>query len=105
MGAIEKFGLSATLNDFSQKQFEGFQMGVIVASRDAFVSFNPSTNDGVSASAFVRGQTVRKAIEAGILTGVTVQQVDELKPHIVTWLADEIQKHVKTVMTAPIDPN
>jgi len=105
MAAIAKYDLSVILNDFSQKQFEAFQMGAIVASRDSFVAFNSSTHDGVSATAMVRGQTVRKAIETGILTGITVEQVDGLKPYVVAWLADEVQKHVKFVTTAPVDPN
>ncbi len=100
-----KYGVSIELFDFSQKMFELYQMAVIKASRDAYVSFSDSNGAGVSAQAVVRGETVRKAIQFEIIKGIEIKDVDTLKPYVVTWLADEIQAHVKKVTTAPPDPN
>ncbi len=54
-----KYGVTITLNDFNQKSFELYQKAVVIASRDAFVSFDGG--NGVSASAHVNGETVREA--------------------------------------------
>ena len=100
---ISKHDVTAQLYDFSQSAFETFQMATIKASRDAYFAFNDST--GVTAVAKVRGETVRSAIQTGILKGVDIKDVDTLKPYVVAWLADEIQKHVKKISSAPEDPN
>lgn len=100
-----KFGITICLRDFSQKTFEQYQLAVIKASRAAFVQFSETTNDGVSATAYVRGETVREAIRHEIVSGLEIKEVDDLKPYVVSWLANVIQVHVKNVTTAPPDPN
>ena len=102
---IEKYGVAIHLHDFGQKTFEKYQMAVIRASKEAFVQFSQTTNDGVTATAFVRGETVREALKAGIISGIEPKDIDEMKPYVVSWIADEIQNHVKLITTAPTDPN
>lgn len=99
-----KYGLTVKLHDFGQKTFEAFQNTTIKAARDAFYAFGDG-NTGVTASASVRGETVRGAVRLGILTGITLAEIDEMKPHIVDWLANEIKLHVTNVTTATTDPN
>lgn len=102
---IKRFDLSLSLQDFSQGQFEKYQIETIKASRDAYVLFTDQ-GSGVTASAKVRGEVVRSAIRNGIISvGITPEEVDGLKPYLVEWLADEIRKHVTQVTTAPADPN
>lgn len=99
----QKYGIDAHFHDFSQKQFEQYQKETIKASRDAYFAFSES--NGVSAVAVVRGETVRAAIRFEILTGLTLDEVNSLKPYVVEWIADEVRKHVTLVTTAPADPN
>lgn len=99
----QKYGLDVHMHDFSQKQFEQYQKETIKASRDAYFAFSDS--NGVTASAFVRGETVRTAIRLEIISVLTIEEVDNLKPYIVTWIADELRKHVTDVTTEPADPN
>lgn len=99
----DKFGITFHLHDFSQKVFETYQKAVILASKESFVSF--SDKEGVSATASVRGETVRVAIKTGILSGLSVDDVNGLKPYVVSWIADEVRAHVTAVTTAPPDPN
>lgn len=98
------FGLTVQLQDFSQAQYEKYQPMVLKATRDNFYDFG-SQNVGLSAQAVVRGTVVRAAILSGFLTGVTVEEVGKLTPPAVTWLAGEIEKHVKAVTNPPSDPN
>jgi acetate kinase len=98
-----KYGLTINLHDFSQAQFEEYQPQVIKAAKLAYTEFDGGT--GVSASSVTRGETVRAAVKAGFLTGVTVEEIGELKPYVVEWLADQVRDHVKKVTTAPTDPN
>jgi len=100
---ISKYDITVETLDFSQKKFESYQLAVLKASKEAYVAF--SDDSGVSASAVVRGQTVREAIRFEIIRGIEMKDVDEMKPYVVTWLADVIQAHVKEVTTAPTDPN
>lgn len=99
----EKHGVKVNFHDFSQRQFETYQKETIKASRDAYFSFSES--NGVTASAFVRGETVRAAIQCEIISGLSAAEVNDLKPYVVTWIADELRKHVTAVTTAPTDPN
>lgn len=100
---IEKYGVAAELKDFGQKTFEVFQRETLKASAEAYFAWSPTS--GVTAQAYVRGCTVREAIRLEILVGVDMAKVDDMKPYVVEWLADEIRKHVKEVTTAPADPN
>lgn len=100
---MEKYGLNIELLDFTQKQFETYQPLVIKVSKDAYIDFGGGT--GISANSVVLGGVVRAAITAGFLTGVTAEQVDGLKPHVVKWLADEVRRHVKEIVAGPVDPN
>lgn len=100
---LDKYGVTAQLCDFSQGAFENFQMTAIKASRDAYIAFSDTT--GVTANAKVRGETVRAAIQNGILKGIEIKDVDSLRPFVVAWLADEIQKHIKQITSAPENPN
>jgi len=100
---VEKYGVALSLCDFSQLQFEKYQEETIKAAKAAYISFSPDT--GVSATAMVRGETVRSAIRNKIVANFEVADVDGLKPYLVEWMADEIRKHVTQVTTAPADPN
>jgi hypothetical protein len=100
---VSKYGLTCTLHDFGQKVFEQYQLSTMKASRDAFVKFDGEV--GVSASASVRGETVRAALKHGILSGITNEDIDQAKPYAIAWLADEIKAHVIAVTTEPADPN
>lgn len=99
----EKYGITFELKDFNQEQFEIYQPAAIAASKRAYTEFESGT--GITATAVVRGETVRAAISAGILSGIKVEEVGKLKPYIVTWIADEVRDHVKKVVSEPIDPN
>lgn len=100
----EKYGLKVNLHDFSQVIFERFQEATVKATRDAFYKFN-DTDRGVTATAVQRGEMVRAAIKFEVISGLTAEQVNDLKPYVVTWLANEIQNHVIAITTAPADPN
>lgn len=102
--SLEKYGIKLNLHDFSQGMFVQYQKATIQASKDAYVAFNTS-GVGVTATAEVRGESVKAAINIGILSGIDVKDVDELKSYVVNWIADELSKHVKTVTTEPADPN
>ena len=100
----EKYGVSITLHDFGQSTFESYQMETLKAARSAFFQFSES-GQGVTAQARVRGETVRTAIRLKIISGVEIADVGDMKPFVVDWIADEIQKHVTSVVQAPADPN
>ncbi len=99
----KKFGLAVNFHDFGQKMFEQYQNAFLQASKEAYYAFSPT--GGVSAQASIRGETVRAAIQFGIISGIDVKEVDQMKPYVVEWLANQIQAHVKSVVTAPADPN
>ncbi len=101
---LEKYGITIHLHDFTQGVFSKYQKTTIQASKDAYVAFNTS-GVGVTATAEVRGESVKAAINLGILSGLRLKDVDELKPYVVNWIADELSKHVKAVTTEPADPN
>lgn len=93
-------GLSGELKDFSQEQYETYQPAVLKATRDNFFEIAGS---GLSAEAVVRGATVRAAIRAGFLTGITIEEVGKLSPPAVRWLAEKIIEHVRKVTNPPPD--
>ncbi len=92
------FGITGTLEDFSQDQYEQYQPEVIKAAHDNYFSFGEA---GLSAQAVVRGATVRAAIKAGFLKGVELAEVGKMKPPAVRWLSEEIEKHVRFVTNPP----
>ena len=100
----KKYKLDLQLQDFSQKAFEQYQMRVLQATSRAYVSYE-GTNLGVTATAIVRGETIRAAIQHGILTGMNADEVDNLAPAAVVFIADKIAKHVKEITTHEPDPN
>ncbi len=101
-----KYEVDVNFHDFGQKTFEQYQIEVIKASRAAYFSFGEANGgNGVSASASVRGETVRKALKYKIISGIDIKDIDDMKPYVIEWLANEIQSHVKHVTTAPADPN
>jgi len=104
LSSQEKYGIKINLHDFNQGAFAKYQKATIEASKDAYVAFNNS-GVGISATAEVRGESVKVAINLGILSGVGLKEVDELKSYVVNWIADELSKHVKAVTTEPADPN
>lgn len=101
---VEKYGVSINLHDFGQDVFEKYQMETIKAARDAFFQFG-GDGAGVTAQARVRGETVRTAIRLKILSGIQLADLTDMKPYVVDWIADEIKKHVTSVVMAPNDPN
>lgn len=100
-----KFGLTVILEDFSQDQYEQYQPAVLKASKENFFDFGVQNGGGLTANAVVRGATIRAAIRAGFLKGITLDEVGKLKPAAATWLAGEIEKHVRDVTNPPPDPN
>lgn len=100
----EKDGISVNLHDFGQDIFESYQTITMAAAQKAFFQFSQN-GGGVTATAVVRGETVRAAIRLGIATGVQLAEVGTMKPYLVEWLADVIKKHVSDVVAAPADPN
>jgi hypothetical protein len=99
----EKYGVTINLHDFGQTVFEEYQTRTIKAGQEAFYEF--SGGQGVTATAFVRGMTVRTALSLGILSGIETKDIADMKPFIVTWIADEIKAHVTRVVSEPADPN
>jgi hypothetical protein len=98
-------GYPVTFNDFSQCVFEKYQVDLIKTNNASFYPTSDNSGRGIEATAVRRGGTLRAAITHGIVTGITLEQADNLKPYIVTWLADEIRAHVLQVVTGPTDPN
>ena len=98
-------GYPVMFNDFSQNTFEKYQVDIIKTNNDSFYPVNDNSGRGIEATSVRRGGTLRAAIVHGILTGMTLEQAGNLKPYIVTWLADEIRLHVVSVVSAPTDPN
>jgi hypothetical protein len=98
-----KFGITGELKDFSQAQYEVFQPLVHQGSKAAYMPIDGTP--GLTAVAVVRGATCRAAITAGILTGITEEQIGAMKPPAVRWLSNEIEKHVRSVTTPVDDPN
>ncbi len=98
-----KYDVTLNLHDFGQSVFEDYQLTTVKAARDAFFQFG-ADGAGVSAQSHVRGVTVRTAIRLKIVSGVTLKEVNDLKPYVVDWMADEIKKHVTNVVTPPVDP-
>lgn len=101
---VEKYGVSINLHDFGQAVFEDYQLATIKAAQAAFFQFG-ADGAGVTASAHVRGVTVRTAIRLKIISGIKSADLTDMKPYVVDWIADEIKKHVTSVVTAPNDPN
>ena len=102
--SVEKYGVSINLHDFGQALFEDFQMKTMKASQAAFFQFG-TDGSGVTSQARVRGETVRTAIRLKIISGIQLTDLTDMKPYVVDWIADEIKKHVTSVVTAPNDPN
>lgn len=98
-------GYPVTFNDFSQNTFEKYQVDIIKNNNETFYPMSDNSGRGIEATAGRRGGTVRTAIVHGIITGISLEKVDHLKPYIVTWLADEIRIHVINVVSEPTDPN
>jgi hypothetical protein len=101
--SAKKYGVSINLHDFGQAVFEEYQLSTLKASQTAFFQFG-SDGTGVTAQAHVRGVTVRTAVRLKIVTGITLDELESMKPYVVDWMADEIKKHVKNVVTPPVDP-
>lgn len=97
---ISKYGVTVQLHDFSQAQYEIYEPAVIKAVRDNTYEI-PAAKTSSTAQAVVRGASVRAAIKAGFLTGITAEDVDKLSPRAVTWLAEQVGLHVKEV-TSPL---
>lgn len=104
-GEISKFGVTVELHDFSQAQYEEYQPKVLKAARDNFFDFGSKGGGGISAQAVVRGETIRAAIQAKFLTGISLDDVGKMAPAAARWLAGEIEKHVVKVTNPPPDPN
>lgn len=105
LSSQEKHGLTIHLHDFTQGMFSKYQKASIQASKDAYVAFSAAQGVCMTATAEVRGETVKAAINLGILSGVDIKDVDGLKPYVVNWIADALAAHVQTVTTEPADPN
>lgn len=98
-------GYPVMFNDFNQNTFEKYQVDIIKNNNESFYPVSDNSGRGIEATSVRRGGTLRAAITHGILTGMTLEQAGNLKPYIVTWLADEIRLHVVNVVSAPTDPN
>ncbi len=98
-------GYMVMLNDFSQATFEKYQVDIIKNNNASFYPVAENSSRGIEATAVRRGGTLRTAIIHNILSGMTLEQADGLKPYIVTWLADAIRMHVVQVVNGPTDPN
>lgn len=99
------YGLALELKDFSQGQYEIYEPALIRAVRDNTFLLGDKGGGSVTAQAVVRGASIRAAITAGFLTGLTPEQVDALSPRAATWLAGKIAEHVKEVTSPLPDPN
>ena len=97
-----KHGVTMSLHDFGQSVFEDYQLTTVKAAQAAFFQFG-SDGSGVTAQSHVRGVTVRTAIRLKIVSGVTLEEINNLKPYVVDWMADEIKKHVTNVVKPPVD--
>ena len=97
-----KHGVTMSLHDFGQSVFEDYQLTTVKAAQAAFFQFG-SDGSGVTAQSHVRGVTVRTALRLKIVSGVTPKEVNDLKPYVVDWMADEIKKHVANVVKPPVD--
>lgn len=100
-----KFGLTVDLKDFSQAQYEQYEPVLIRSIHENTFDFGKTNGGSITAQAVVRGTSIRAAIRAGFLTGITVEEVGKLSPPAVTWLAGKIAEHVKEITTPPPDPN
>ena len=103
--SISKYGLTVTLDDFSQEQYEQYEPALIRAIQDNTFDFGKSGGGSVTAQAVVRGASIRAAIQAGFLKGITLDEVKKISPPAATWLAGKVAEHVKAVTTPPPDPN
>lgn len=83
--------ISATLNDFSQAQFETYQSEIL-----AQVKGKEDT------AANSNGAIVRAALKAGFLTGIP-EDIGSMSPAAVKWLTKKIHEHVVKVTTPPPD--
>lgn len=99
----EKYSLKICFHDFDQAVFAQYQKQTLIASKNAYVAFNNDT--GVTATAELRGESVKAAIQLEIISGIETSHIGTLKPYVVNWLADELRKHVTAVTTEPADPN
>lgn len=100
----EKFDVSICLHDFGQTVFEEYQVRTLKASQEAFFKFSEN-GQGVTATALVRGMTVRTALSLGILSGIDAKSINDMKPYVVAWIADEVKAHITRVVSEPADPN
>lgn len=98
-------GYPVNFHDFSQNALEKYQVDIIKTNNASFYPMSDNSGRGVEATSVRRGGTLRAAITHGIVTGITLEQANNLKPYIVTWLADEIRIHVVRVVNGPTDPN
>lgn len=104
LGSIEKYGYTINFHDFGQAVFENYQLKTVKAQQQAFFEF-ASNGQGVRATAVERGETVRSALSLGIISGITANEIAEMKPYVVEWIAEQIRKHVAEVVNTPADPN
>jgi acetate kinase len=102
--SVEKYGVHLNLHDFGQDAFAEYQMQRLTAERKAFIQFSEDGN-GVTAQAPVRSAIVRTAISLEIISGIQIEDIGDMKPYVVQWIADEIKKHVTNVVSAPPNPN
>lgn len=100
----EKYGLTLHFHDFGQGAFAQYQMETLAAAQKAFFQF-AQNGSGVSSDAFERGEALKAAIRNGIVSGVTIESVNELKPFVVSWAVELLKAHIKNVTTEPADPN
>lgn len=100
----EKYGLMINLHDFGQTTFEEYQIQTLKTAQEAFFKFSDN-GQGVTASALVRGMTVRTALSLGILSGIDAKEISDMKPYVIAWIADEVKAHVRRVVSEPADPN
>lgn len=100
-----RFQIKATLADFSQNEFEAYQQELTNISREKAQSIVTLVmgNKDDQANAILNGATVRAAIQAGFLKGVSVETVGDLAPAAVTLLARAVRAHVKEITEVPFE--
>lgn len=87
--AHKTLNVSAELHDFNQAGYETYHTALMQGV------------EGKVSSAVANGAVVKAAIEAGILTGVQVGEVGEMKPAAVIWLTKKIHLFVEETVTVP----
>ena len=58
--------------------------------------------ESLSAPEFA-GVVVRAAVKAGLITGLTVEETDDLKPGVIVKLAKQVNEAVAEALTIPPD--